>query len=99
MQRVRLSSLDPREVTDSLLDVISDSPVICSHLHVCAQAGDNTILKQMRRNYDTEYYRDMLSKIRTRLPDAALGMTLLSDFPAKRMSSSKNPASISIRCL
>src|SRR6185369_464990 len=64
MQRVRLSSVDPREVTDSLLDVISDSPVICSHLHVCAQAGNNTILKQMRRNYDTEYYRDLLWKIR-----------------------------------
>src|SRR5574341_2279296 len=50
--RLRLSSLDPREVPDRLLDLIAASEVICPHLHVCAQAGDDGVLKQMRRNYD-----------------------------------------------
>ena len=43
------------------------------HLHICAQAGDDGILKAMRRNYDTAYYRDLLARVRERLPDAALG--------------------------
>jgi threonylcarbamoyladenosine tRNA methylthiotransferase MtaB len=50
--RVRLSSLDPREVSDRLVDLVASSDVICPHLHVCAQAGDDEILKRMRRNYD-----------------------------------------------
>ena len=51
--RLRLSSLDPREVPDRLLDLIASSDVVCPHLHICAQAGDDEILRQMRRNYGT----------------------------------------------
>src|SRR5438445_232697 len=81
--RLRLSSLDPREVPDRLLDLIAGSNVICPHLHICAQAGDDTILKQMRRNYDTAYYRDLLFKARERLPDAALGTDVIVGFPGE----------------
>jgi threonylcarbamoyladenosine tRNA methylthiotransferase MtaB len=83
LRRIRLSSLDPREVTDRLLDVVAESPVICSHLHVCAQAGDDTILREMRRNYDAAYYRDLLLKIRERLPDASLGSDIIVGFPGE----------------
>ena len=64
ISRLRLSSLDPREVPDRLLDLIAASKTICPHLHICAQAGDDEILKQMRRNYDTAYYRDLLARVR-----------------------------------
>ena len=83
MLRVRLSSLDPREVPDRLLDLIASSDVICPHLHVCAQAGDDEILKQMRRNYNGGYYRDLLMKVRERLPDAALGSDIIVGFPGE----------------
>ena len=81
--RVRLSSLDPREVPDRLLDLMATSDVICPHLHICAQAGDDAILKQMRRNYDSVYYRELLLKIRERLPDAALGSDIIVGFPGE----------------
>lgn len=83
VRRIRLSSLDPREVPDRLLDLIAHSEVICPHLHVCAQAGEDTILKQMRRNYDTAYYRELLNKTRERLPDAALGSDIIVGFPGE----------------
>lgn len=81
--RIRLSSLDPREVPDGLLDLMTGSDAVCPHLHVCAQAGDDEILKQMRRNYDTAYYRELLTKVRERLPDAALGSDIIVGFPAE----------------
>ena len=81
--RLRLSSLDPREVPDRLLDLIAGSETICSHLHICAQAGDDRILKAMRRNYDTAYYRDLLTRVRERLPDAALGSDIIVGFPGE----------------
>ena len=81
--RVRLSSLDPREVSDRLVDLIANSDVICPHLHVCAQAGNDEILKSMRRNYDGAYYRELLIKIRERLPNAALGSDIIVGFPGE----------------
>jgi threonylcarbamoyladenosine tRNA methylthiotransferase MtaB len=83
MSRIRLSSLDPREVPDRLLDLMASSASICPHLHVCAQAGDDAILKAMRRNYDTAYYRDLLARVRERLPEAALGSDIIVGFPGE----------------
>src|SRR3972149_9402933 len=71
--RLRLSSLDPREVPDRLLDLIAGAGVICPHLHIFAQAGNDEVLKQMRRNYDTAYYGELVCKIRPRIPGPALG--------------------------
>src|SRR4029434_8610308 len=81
--RLRLSSLDPREVPDRLVDLIASSDVICPHLHICAQAGDDEILKWMRRNYNGAYYRELLMKVRERLPDAALGSDIIVGFPGE----------------
>jgi threonylcarbamoyladenosine tRNA methylthiotransferase MtaB len=83
IRRVRLSSLDPREVPDRLLDLIAGSQVLCAHLHICAQAGDDWILKRMRRNYDTGYYRDLLFRVREKLPDASLGSDIIVGFPGE----------------
>ncbi|HLN86577.1 MAG TPA: radical SAM protein, partial [Candidatus Limnocylindrales bacterium] len=90
MTRIRLSSLDPREVPDRLLDLMSGTEVICPHLHICAQAGDNGILKGMRRNYDTAYYRDLLTRVRERLPDAALGSDIIVGFPGESEAQFEN---------
>jgi threonylcarbamoyladenosine tRNA methylthiotransferase MtaB len=83
ISRLRLSSLDPREVPDRLLELIASSDVVCPHLHICAQAGDDVILKHMRRNYDTVYYRDLLARVRERLPEAALGSDIIVGFPGE----------------
>jgi threonylcarbamoyladenosine tRNA methylthiotransferase MtaB len=83
VRRIRLSSLDPREVPERLLDLMDGSQVICPHLHICAQAGEDTILKQMRRNYDSAYYRELLSKTRERLPEAAIGSDIIVGFPGE----------------
>jgi threonylcarbamoyladenosine tRNA methylthiotransferase MtaB len=83
MPRLRLSSLDPREVPDRLLDLMARSETICPHLHICAQAGDDAILKAMRRNYDTAYFRDLLARVRQRLPEAALGSDIIVGFPGE----------------
>jgi threonylcarbamoyladenosine tRNA methylthiotransferase MtaB len=83
ISRLRLSSLDPREVPDRLLELIACSDVVCPHLHICAQAGDDAILKQMRRNYDTVYYRNLLARVRARLPEAALGSDIIVGFPGE----------------
>ncbi len=83
IRRLRLSSLDPRELPERLLNLMARSEILCPHLHVCAQAGDDHILKQMRRNYDTAYYREIVTKARELLPDAALGSDIIVGFPGE----------------
>jgi threonylcarbamoyladenosine tRNA methylthiotransferase MtaB len=83
VQRLRLSSLDPREVPERLLTLIARSDVLCPHLHICAQAGDDRILKDMRRNYDTAYYREIVATARELLPDSALGSDIIVGFPGE----------------
>ncbi len=81
--RIRLSSLDPREVTHSLLQLMAGSDVFCPHLHICIQAGDDGILRKMRRNYDTSYFRDLMERTRDMLPTASLGTDLIVGFPGE----------------
>lgn len=83
MPRVRLSSLDPREVPERLLRLMAAAEAVCPHLHICAQAGDDDILRKMRRNYDTAYYRELLWRVRERLPEAALGSDIIVGFPGE----------------
>src|SRR5690242_942085 len=83
ISRLRLSSLDPRELPDRLIDRLGSSQVLCPHLHVCAQAGVDETLTRMRRNYDTGYYRDLLARVRERLPEAALGSDIIVGFPGE----------------
>jgi len=81
--RVRLSSLDPHEISDSLLTLLSRARILCPHLHVPLQSGDDTILARMRRRYDSTLAREVLIKLRETLPQAALGTDLIVGFPGE----------------
>ena len=84
LPRIRLSSIDPPEVSPRLLDLIARSPVLCEHLHVPVQAGSDAVLRRMRRLYDAALVRDVAAEIHRRLPDAGLGTDVIAGFPGER---------------
>ncbi len=81
--RIRLSSIDPPEVTPRLLELMADSAALCPHLHIPVQAGEDQVLQRMRRKYDTRLLRDVGAEIRARLPDAAIGTDVIAGFPGE----------------
>jgi threonylcarbamoyladenosine tRNA methylthiotransferase MtaB len=83
LPRVRLSSLDPPEVTSRLLDLLRSSPVFCPHLHIPVQAAQDEILRRMRRQYDTAFLREVSGEVRRSLPDAAIGTDVIAGFPGE----------------
>jgi len=83
LERVRLSSLEPTEVENDLLDWIADSNKICHHFHIPLQNGDNQILKRMRRNYNIEYFENVINKIKSKLPNCGLGTDVIVGFPGE----------------
>lgn len=83
LKRLRISSLDPNEIGDKLLNVIAHSAVLCRHLHIPLQSGDDRILKQMNRVYDTTQYEKLAENIRRRIPEIALTTDIMVGFPGE----------------
>jgi threonylcarbamoyladenosine tRNA methylthiotransferase MtaB len=81
--RLRLSSIDPHEVTEPLVRLMRREPSLCPHLHVPLQAGDDGVLRRMRRRYDAALARERLTMIRDLLPDAAIGTDVIAGFPGE----------------
>lgn len=81
--RFRLSSIEPMEISEELLDLMATQPNFLPHLHIPLQSGDNTILSRMNRGYTREEFRDTIHRCRKRLPDAAIGIDVLIGFPGE----------------
>jgi threonylcarbamoyladenosine tRNA methylthiotransferase MtaB len=81
--RIRVSSLDPHEISNELIRLLSQAETLCPHLHVPLQSGEDVTLARMRRRYDTTLARDVLFKLRETLPTAALGTDLIVGFPGE----------------
>ncbi len=84
MVRIRISSLEPRELTEDLLKVLSQRPeLFCDHFHLPLQAGHDRILKLMRRTYDTKQYADNVAMARSYFPRANFGADVIPGFPSE----------------
>jgi threonylcarbamoyladenosine tRNA methylthiotransferase MtaB len=83
VQRVRLSSIEPLELTDDLIQRIADSLRFCRHFHIPLQSGDDSILKKMKRPYTVDIFRQRIMKIHNQIPDAAIGVDTLIGFPGE----------------
>jgi len=90
LKRIRLSSLEPLEVNDDLLHWIGESEKICHHFHIPLQSGDDEILKQMNRNYDSKTIGRILEKIKSILPDCGLGTDVIVGFPGETVEHFQN---------
>jgi len=83
LKRVRLGSLEPTDIDEHLLQVISNSKKICPHFHIPLQSGDNQILTAMNRGYTTEFYANLIERIREKIPLAAISTDLMVGFPGE----------------
>ena len=83
LRRIRVSSIEPNLVTDELLHVMAERDNIAPHLHVPLQHASDAVLKAMRRRYLFRDYRQILERIRTALPQAAIGADVIVGFPGE----------------
>jgi threonylcarbamoyladenosine tRNA methylthiotransferase MtaB len=83
VERIRYSSIDPKEFSQQLIDFVSQSDRICRHLHIPLQSGDDLILLKMRRDYSTEEYRKLVDKLTQAIPDVMIGADVIVGFPGE----------------
>jgi threonylcarbamoyladenosine tRNA methylthiotransferase MtaB len=87
--RVRLSSLEVKEIDDELIELLKEDRV-CKHLHVPLQSGDDNILKLMNRTYTVGDFLSGVERIFKRVPDIALGTDVIVGFPGEGESEFNN---------
>ncbi len=81
--RLRLSSLEPHQITPRLLDALESWPQFCPHFHLPLQSGAAPVLAAMHRPYSPRDFQAVVWEIRRRFPDAAIGLDVLVGFPTE----------------
>jgi len=83
VERLRISSLEPHELTGEMITLIGDSAIVCPHLHLSLQSGNDRILGLMRRNYQTAFFRELVRKLCDSIPGIAVGIDVIVGFPGE----------------
>ena len=83
IERIRVSSIEPKLLTPGLVDYILASGRVCPHFHIPLQSGSDQVLKLMRRRYTAGYYRDLVTSIKRREPLACIGADVIVGFPGE----------------
>lgn len=83
IKKVRLSSLDPADLTNEIVEFCADSETICPSFHIALQSGDEEILKKMRRRYKPQDFIRCTELVRSLIPDASIGTDIMVGFPGE----------------
>ncbi len=80
IKRVRLGSLECDQISDRALDALAANPKFCPQFHLSLQSGCDKTLKEMNRKYDTEFYRDLVKRIRTKFKNPSITTDIMVGF-------------------
>ena len=83
IERIRLSSVEPLDFTNELLELMASSSRIARHVHAPLQSGSDRVLRRMRRRYCAAYYEQRLWRAHQLLPEAAFGADVMVGFPGE----------------
>ncbi|GAM07974.1 threonylcarbamoyladenosine tRNA methylthiotransferase MtaB [Geobacter sp. OR-1] len=86
VERLRLGSLEPQDITPELLDFIAASGLIAPHLHLPLQSGSDAVLSRMNRRYGGSGFRDLCLRAVARVPDLCLGFDVIAGFPGETVA-------------
>jgi len=83
LEKLRISSVEPMDWTDDLINLVASSPRIAKHAHVPMQSGSDAVLRRMHRKYRPWHYREKIERIRAAMPTAAIGADVMVGFPGE----------------
>jgi threonylcarbamoyladenosine tRNA methylthiotransferase MtaB len=83
LKRLRLSSIDVAEIDDELFALMAHEPRLMPHIHISLQAGDNMILKRMKRRHNREQIIDFCNSLRSKRPETSFGADIIAGFPTE----------------
>jgi len=98
LPRLRLSSLDSIEIDERLFEIITGEPRFMPHLHLSLQAGDDMILKRMKRRHSRAQSVEMVAKLKDKRPEIAIGADIIAGFPTETEEMAANTLALVDDC-
>ena len=92
--RLRLSSIEPLEVTAELIDCLQESKILCPHLHIPLQSGDDRVLAAMGRRYNSKFFSGLVNRLVAGIPSLAIGVDVMAGFPGESDREFENTMSL-----
>ncbi len=83
IERIRFMTSHPKDLSDELIEAMTDCPKVCKSLHLPVQAGSSEILRRMNRNYTKESYLETVRKIKEAMPEITLSTDIIVGFPGE----------------
>jgi threonylcarbamoyladenosine tRNA methylthiotransferase MtaB len=83
VRRLRLSSVEPMDFSDDLLELMAADERICRHVHMPLQSASDAVLKRMKRRYRVRHYAERLRRALALVPDSGLGADVMTGFPGE----------------
>ncbi len=83
VEKLRISSVEPMDWTNELIELVATAPRIAKHAHVPLQSGSDRVLRRMHRKYRPWHYADRIERIRRAMPDAAIGADVMVGYPGE----------------
>jgi tRNA-2-methylthio-N6-dimethylallyladenosine synthase len=83
LQRIRFLTSYPPDMTDRIIDAVAQLPKVCEHFNVPVQSGHDDVLKSMRRGYRVSEYRELIYRIRDRVPGVTLATDVIVGYPGE----------------
>ncbi|MFA9405328.1 MAG: tRNA (N6-isopentenyl adenosine(37)-C2)-methylthiotransferase MiaB [Anaerolineales bacterium] len=83
LKRIRFLTSHPNWMTDELLETVAELPKVCEHIEVPVQAGDDEVLRNMKRGYSVEDYRRLIDRIRSKIPNVSIATDIIVGFPGE----------------
>lgn len=83
VERLRLSSVEPMDFSDELLELMAASPRIAKHVHAPLQSGSDRVLRRMHRKYRPRHYANRIETARSLMPECAVGADVMTGFPSE----------------
>lgn len=83
LERIRFLTSHPNWMTDEILDTVAELPKVCEHIEVPVQAGDDEVLRRMKRGYTAHDYRRLVARIRERVEGVSIATDIIVGFPGE----------------
>ena len=83
LRRLRFMTSHPKDLSDELIGVMAENPIICHHMHLPVQSGSDVILTKMNRHYDRARYLEIVRKLRQAIPDISFTTDIIVGFPGE----------------
>ena len=98
LERLRLSSIDGVEIDERLFALLTGDPRLMPHVHLSLQAGDNMILKRMKRRHSREMAMDLVARMKMQRPEIAIGADIIAGFPTEDDAMFENSLDLVRQC-